>query len=102
MPSQRNIKSESSKVLTSEPTTLRADIIPLSEDYMKPATKNVIQGIEGILGYTELHPEMVFKIETIDKKLKSFETRIKEYDTIIEGVRGFNMDDVKKLIEMSK
>ena len=45
---------------------------------------------------------MVFKIETIDKKLKSFETRIKEYDTIIAGVRGFNMDDVKKLIEMSK
>jgi hypothetical protein len=45
---------------------------------------------------------MVFKIETIDSKLQTFETRIKEYDAIIDGVRGFNMDDVKKLIEMSK
>ena len=30
------------------------------------------------------------------------QTRIKEFDTIIEGVRGFNMDDVKKMIESSK
>ena len=71
-------------------------------DHMKPATRHVIQGVTSILGYTELHPETVEKINIISGQLNSFQTRIKEYDAIIEGVRGFNMDDVQKMIEASK
>jgi hypothetical protein len=38
-----------------------------------PATKQVINGVQSILGYTELHPDVLAKIEFVSNKLEKFE-----------------------------
>ena len=40
---------------------------------MRPATRQVISGIEGILGYTELHPTVTAQVNELDRRFKDLE-----------------------------
>lgn len=62
---------------------------------LKPNTRDVIAGVKGVLGYTELHPEVVDQIFNNKEKLEKFENTMKDFDNIIQAIKGFNMKDVR-------
>ena len=69
---------------------------------VKPVTNEVISRVADILGYTELHPEVVEKIVDISNRVDAQDKQMLEFEEIVDNVKGFTMDEVKKLIEMKK
>ena len=69
---------------------------------VKPKTTEVINSVAEILGYTELHPEVVQKILDISLRVDAQDKQMCEFEEIVDNVKGFTMDEVKKLIEMKK
>ena len=69
---------------------------------VKPLTNEVITSVQDILGYTELHPEVVEKILDISLRVDAQDKQMLEFEEIVDNVKGFTMDEVKKLIEMKK
>ena len=69
---------------------------------VKPVTAEVIHSVAEILGYTELHPEVVEKIVDISIRVDAQDKQMLEFEEIVGNVKGFTMDEVKKLIEMKK
>ena len=69
---------------------------------VKPVTADVIHSVAEVLGYTELHPEVVEKIVDISERVDAQDKQMLEFEEIVERVKGFTMDEVKRLIEMKK
>ena len=69
---------------------------------VKPITTEVIDSVQKILGYTELHPEVVEKILDISLRVDAQDKQMLEFESVVDQVKGFTMDEVKKLIDMKK
>ena len=55
-----------------------------------------------ILGYTELHPEVVDKILDIQLRVDEQDKQMMDFAGVVDKVKGFTMDEVKRLIELKK
>ena len=66
---------------------------------MRKKTKEVINSVQEILGFTELHPEVVQKILDLYAKVESHDSRMDAFSSVIEEMKGLNLADIEKMID---
>ena len=62
-------------------------------------TQVVINEVQEILGYTELHPQVVDKIMDLHAKVQEHSSRLKSMDDLFETMRGVSIPEITLLIE---
>lgn len=67
---------------------------------VRSQTRRVINSVQDILGYTELHPQVVEKIMYLYEKVQSHSENIKNIDDQLFDLRGVNMPEILRIIDL--
>lgn len=65
---------------------------------VRKRTKKVMNAVQEILGYTELHPEVVQKILDLYEKVEGHDMRMDNFTDIIAEMKGLSLWEIKLLI----
>lgn len=66
---------------------------------VRQKTQVVINEVQEILGYTELHPQVVDKIMDLHAKVREHSSRLKAMDDLFETMKGVSIPEITRLIE---
>lgn len=85
----------------------RKSLSPLKKENLtnlpvRKRTKEVINSVQEILGYTELHPEVVDKILDLYTKIQNQEARVDNLNELVDELRGLSLWEIKRMIESKK
>ena len=69
---------------------------------VRSRTQVVINEVQEILGYTELHPQVVGKILDLYEKVQQHSEKLKNIDDLFSEMRGVSMPEITRLIERKK
>ncbi len=69
---------------------------------VRKRTKQVINSVQEILGYTELHPEVVDKILDLHTKVESLDNSNRNLNEIVDELKGLSLWEIKRMIERKK
>ena len=58
----------------------------------------MINSVQEILGYTELHPEVVQKILDLYQKVEGHDARIDNLNDIINELKGLSLWEIQRMI----
>lgn len=65
---------------------------------MRAQTKEVINSVQEILGYTELHPEVVEKILDLHEKVDGHQQKMTNLWDIVNELKGLSMWEIERMI----
>ena len=65
---------------------------------VRQRTKHLINSVQEILGYTELHPEVVQKILDLYQKVEGHDARIDNLNDIIDELKGLSLWGIQRMI----
>ena len=65
---------------------------------VRQKTKHLINSVQEILGYTELHPEVVQKILDLYQKVEAHDSRIDNLNDIINELKGLSLWEIQRMI----
>ena len=66
---------------------------------VKKKTIEVINSVQEILGYTELHPEVIQKILDLYDKVISHDSRMDAFTSILDEMKGLNHEEIQNMID---
>ena len=85
---------------TRKQSPLSAEILKVTP--VKKKTKQVINNVQEILGYTELHPDVVQKVLDLYEKVNDHESRMKTLSDLVDELKGLSLWEIQRMIERKK
>ena len=69
---------------------------------VRNGTQQVINSVQEILGYTELHPEVVQKMLDLYKKVEGHDMRMNNLTEIVNELKGLSLWEIERMINRKK
>ena len=58
-----------------------------------------MNSVQEILGYTELHPEVIQKILDLYDKVEAHDNRIDAFTSILDEMKNINIEEIQRMID---
>ena len=100
---ESSLNMRSSGTPTPVPSGMSRQMSPLKKEHLtnlpvRQRTKHLINSVQEILGYTELHPEVVQKILDLYQKVEGHDARIDNLNDIIDELKGLSLWEIQRMI----